>query len=93
MKADGFIDEVIVYRNMDKHKHKPFKVVLADKNPGDAIPTFEYVETIRINPHETIIDVYDLDRPVYYRLPDGTKRKIYYHKKKVQSSKPKVKKE
>jgi len=88
MKADGLLKEVIVYRNVDETNYYsiPFRVTLADKNPEGQFPTFEIVEIIRVYPHRTEINVYDLKRPIYYNLPDGTRRKIIYHKKKAKDN-------
>jgi len=83
VRVDGFLKEVLVYRNLDEKDYKPFRVTLADKAPEGEVPTFDYVEQIRISPSETEIIVYDLDRPIYYKLPDGTRRKVYYRKKEV----------
>jgi len=82
MKTEAFIKEIIIYRNVDADRYYRFTAVLADKNPDGKIPTFDYVEKIRIEPQSTTIMVYDLDRPVFYELPDGTRRKVHYVKKK-----------
>jgi len=80
MKADGFIKEILIYRNLVGDDR--FRITLADKQPEGSTPTFKTIETIMMFPDRTEILVYGMDRPVYYVLPDGTRRKIHYHKKK-----------
>ena len=82
MKTEAFIKDILIYRNVDKDHYHRVMVALADKHPEGEIPVFDYVEQVRIEPQRTTIMVYDLDRPLYYELPDGTRRKVHFHKKK-----------
>jgi len=84
MRTDALIECLLIYRNRDKWKDKPIRVILADKEPKGTIPTFKTVEEIKILPNQTEIYVLDLERPLYYHLPDGTRRKIYFSLKKKQ---------
>ena len=81
MKVDGFIRQVLVLRNKNTERYEPFCVTLVDARPENEIPCWDEVEIVKIYPECTEIFVYDLDRPVYYNLPDGTRRKVHYPKK------------
>jgi len=81
MKTDAFVREVVIFRNRGIEDYRPFEAVLADANPEGQVPRWEKVEWIKVYPEHTEIFVYDVNRPIYYKLPDGTRRKVIYPKK------------
>lgn len=82
MKAEGYIKELTLDRNQNT-QHHDFRVSTIDRNLEGEPRRFNIIETVHIRPNSTTIQVFDLDRPVYYELPDGTRRKVFYHKKKI----------
>jgi len=81
MRTDAFVRQVVIFRNRGTEDYRPFEAILADKKPEGQIPRWEEVERIKVYPEYTEVIVKDLDRPIYYRLPDGTRRKVIYPKK------------
>jgi len=78
MKAETYTKELTIYKNLNEGEYE-FKVNLVEKS--EEHPPFVFVEGITFRPWETEIHVYDLDRPVYFVFPDGSRRKMYYPRK------------